>query len=145
MSATITTRVSVCRPNAGSCTNAANVPDQVTLQQTVDEDSLLQLQQQVPQWTPVKADLLEALLQGHPNQSLVHEVVTGFRQGFKLKYHGPHEGQIHHNLKSAFQYPKLLQQYLDKGVKLNRMLGPFTHKTTSKSYLFSGNSPKEEF
>ena len=68
------------------------------------------------------------LLQGHPNQSLVCEVVIGFRQGFKLKYHGPHQGQIHHNLRSAFQHPKLLQQHLDKEVKLNRMLGPFVQK-----------------
>ena len=54
-----TTRVSALEPNTDSHIDAVNAPDQVTLQQTVDEDSPLQLQQLVPQQTPVKADWLE--------------------------------------------------------------------------------------
>ena len=74
---------------------------------------------------PVKPDRLEALLQGHPNQVLVHEVLTGFCQDFQLKYKGPRQGRIHRNLNSAFQHPKLLQQHLDKEISTGRMLGPF--------------------
>ena len=79
----------------------------------------------VPQWTPVKPGRLEVLLQGHPNQALVHEVLTGFSQGFQLKYKGPRQGRIHRNLSSAFQHPNLLQQHLDKEISAGRMLGPF--------------------
>ena len=125
MSVSTTTRVSVPEPNADSLTNVANVPDQAIQQQTVEGDQLQQLIQLVPQWTPVKPDRLEALLQGHPNQVLVHEVLTGFHQGFQLKYKGPRKGRIHRNLKSAFQHPKLLQQHLDKEISAGRMLGLF--------------------
>ena len=89
MSAMILTRISVPEPSVNFHTSAANVADLVTQHQTVAGDNLHQLQQQVPQWTPVKADHLEFLLQGHPNQELVHEVITGFRKGFPLKYNGP--------------------------------------------------------
>ena len=55
----------------------------------------------------------------------MHEVLTGFCQGFQLKYKGPRQGRIHRNLNSAFQHPKLLQQHLDKEISAGRMLGPF--------------------
>ena len=121
MSVLTTTRVSAPEPNADSHTNVANVQDQAIQQQTVEGDQLQQLIQLVPQWTLVKPDRLEALLQGH----LVHKVLTGFCQGFQLKYKGPRQGRIHRNLNSAFQHPKLLQQHLDKEITAGRMLGPF--------------------
>ena len=94
-------------------------------QPTVEGDNLLYLQHLVPQQTPVKTDQVEFLLQGHPNWELLHEVVTGFKNGFLLKYNGPRQGRIHCNLKSAFKFPKLLQQHLDKEVSLHHMFGPF--------------------
>ena len=121
----ISTRVSPQDHNANFHTDAVNVQGMVTLQQTVGKEQLSKLVQQVPQQTPVKPDCLTQLLQGHPNQPLVNEVVNGFRNSFSLKYNGPHNGRIHCNLKSAFQFPKQLQQCLDKEVNLGRMLGPF--------------------
>ena len=55
----------------------------------------------------------------------MHEVLTGFHQGFQLKYKGARQGRIHRNLNSAFQHAKLLQQHLDKEISAGMMLGPF--------------------
>ena len=128
MSAMTTIKVSVPGPSADFHTGAANVQDMATQQSTVSDAQLHKLVHQVPQWTPVNPEHLTKLLQGHSNQQLVNEVVNGFRHGFSLKYNGPHEGRVHCNLKSAFQFPKQLQQCLDKEVSLGRMLGPFQSK-----------------
>ena len=128
MSAMTIIRVGVPGPSADFHTGAANVQDMATQQSTVGDTQLCKLVQQVPQWTPVNPECLTQLLQDHPDQQLVNEVVNGFRHGFPLKYNGPHERRIHHNLKSAFQFPKQLQQHLDKEVSLGRMLGPFQSK-----------------
>ena len=111
---------------AGSHTNVANVSDLDTI--SVNAESMQPLPanlQQLPLLTPVKVDLLEQLLQDHPDTKLVREVIHGFRHGSKLKYKGPRTGCIHNNLTSAHQFPKLLQQCLDKEITLGRVLGPF--------------------
>ena len=48
--------------------------------------------------TPVNPSLLDQLLQGHSNRVLVQEVVTGFQQGFSLKYNGLRGNHQPHNL-----------------------------------------------
>ena len=52
----------------------------------------------------------------------------GLDMDFLSNIMDPHEGRIHCNLKSAFHFPKQLQQCLDKEVSLGRMLGPFQSK-----------------
>ena len=51
--------------------------------------------------TPINHSRLDQLLQDHPNRELVQEVVTGFQNGFSLKYNGLRENRQPHNLPTA--------------------------------------------
>ena len=127
MSVLTSTKGSVTNQIAGSHTNVANVSDLDTTPVNAESAQLLSANlQQLPLLTPVKVDLFEQLLQDHPDAILVKEVIHGFLHCFELKYKGPRTGHIHNNLASTHQFPKLLQQHLDKEIALGRILGPFT-------------------
>ena len=75
--------------------------------------------------TPINPSKLDQLLQDHPNRKLVQEVVTGFQEGFSLKYNRLRENHQPCNLPTAFSYLEKLWDSVMKEVKLGRMLGPF--------------------
>ena len=75
--------------------------------------------------TPLKANVLEWLLQGHPNNRLVNYVLHGLCEGFSLQYKGHQVGHQPHNLPSAFESLRLLRERLIKEVNLKCMLGLF--------------------
>ena len=52
-------------------------------------------------------------------------VITGFRQGFTLKYQGPKVNREPNNLKSAYQFKDKLWASLMKELNLGRMIVPF--------------------
>ena len=121
----ISTKADVPDRLADYHTSATNVEDLAIWQYNVECNHLQPQLFQLPLLTPVKIDKLEQLLTGHPNKQLVNEVLHRFKYGFSLKYNGLRTGLIHKNLASAFQYPKLLQQHLDKEILLGTVLGPF--------------------
>ena len=43
--------------------------------------------------TPIKYQVLDKLLQDHPNREMVEYIVNGFQFGFSLKYKGPLENR----------------------------------------------------
>ena len=55
----------------------------------------------------------------------MHYVITGFRQGFMLKYQGPKVNREPNNSKSAYQFKEKFWAGFMKEVHLGRMIGPF--------------------
>ena len=70
---------------------------------------------------PIRHQVLDSLLQDHPDRKKVQYVVQRFKFGFSLKYKGPLENHQPKNLLSAYQHPGRVI----KEVNLSRMLGPF--------------------
>ena len=105
--------------------DAASVIELVIWHSCAGRDHQLNQHQPPPNIvTPVKADLLELKLQGHLDRLLVQQVVQGFRFSFWLKYNGPQQGRVLPNLASARQFPKQLQQHLNKEIAKDHILGP---------------------
>ena len=85
-----------------------------------------QLQEQIfKPVTPIRYQVVNKLLQDHPNREKVEYVVNGFQFGFSLKYKGSLENRQSKNLLSAYQYSDKLWASLMKEVCLGHMLGPF--------------------
>ena len=87
----ISTMVHVPSPFVSSNMNAVNVSHQDIAKGSAEDSNVICSHGQLnPQTfkpvTPIKVNKFEELLKGHPNQDLVHYVITGFRQGFLLKY-----------------------------------------------------------
>ena len=55
----------------------------------------------------------------------MYYVITGFRQGFMLKYQGPKVNREPNNLRLAYQFKDKLWASLMKEVHLWIMIGPF--------------------
>ena len=122
--------VPVPGPFASSNTNAVNVSRQDIVKDNAKDSNVICNHSQLNLITfklvnPIKPNRFEQLLKGHPNQDLVHYVITGFRQGFTLKYQGPEVNREPNNLKSAYQFKDKLWTSLMKEVHLGRMIGPF--------------------
>lgn len=52
----------------------------------------------------------------------------GFKQGFKLQYSGPRVTRDSKNLRSIYEKPAIVQQKIEKEIKLGRVAGPFMEK-----------------
>ena len=52
--------------------------------------------------TPIKVSVLENYLEFYPLNNVAHEIISGFKYGFSLKYFGSREPKESSNLKSAF-------------------------------------------
>ena len=72
--------------------------------------------------TPVSHTRLNKLLKGHPDQNWL---VTGFREGFKINFQGPHSSLMSSNSSSAQQNPSAVSEKIKKEVELGRIAGPF--------------------
>lgn len=91
-----------------------------TLKQTVPSNNLYSLA-----CTPIKySELCNALL-SYPHLSDQIQLRHGFKYGFPLHYAGPRLHREAKNLKSARLAPQLVEQKLNKEVKLGRMAGPY--------------------
>ena len=77
--------------------------------------------------TPIKVSVLENYLEFYPLNNVAHEIISGFKYGFSLKYFGSREPRESSNLKSALQLPKIFKEKLMKEVKLGRIAGPFRY------------------
>ena len=117
-------------PSASSNISAASVSQQDTANDNADDSSIICNYNQLNPVTfklvtPIRVNRFEELLKGHPNCDLVHYVITGFRQGFTLKYQNPKLNREPNNLKLAYQFKDKLWASLMKEVHLWRMIGPF--------------------
>ena len=126
----ISTMAPIPSPFASSNTNTVNVLQQDIAKDNTEGSNIICSHSQLnpitfKPVTPIKANRFEELLKGHPNQDSVHCVITSFRQGFTLKYHGPKVNREPNNLKSACQFKEKLWASLMKEVHLGRMIGPF--------------------
>jgi len=77
-------------------------------------------------WTPMVRDEWEQHLRGHPDRLFVEYLLRGMQDGFRV---GFHYGLLScssagANMKSASDNPSVIDEYLDKEVKLGRVLGP---------------------
>lgn len=75
--------------------------------------------------TPINVDHLATELQSYPDKSIANELISGFRDGFKLHYCGPRIPMEAKNLKSARENPHIIREKLLKEISLGRMAGPF--------------------
>ena len=85
-----------------------------------------QLPHKIPQppITPVRADRLEALLNGYPFQ-LKDYVLPGFNLGFHVHFEGERRVFEPPNLKSAIARPDIVREKLNKEITAGRIAGPF--------------------
>ena len=75
--------------------------------------------------TPLIADCFEQGLQTHPDQVFAKYVVEGIREGFDIGFRGPQEDTYSVNLKSAFEHPEVITEYVRKETQVGRICGPF--------------------
>ena len=75
--------------------------------------------------TPLIADCFEKGLKNHPDQGFATYVVEGIREGFDIGFRGPQEDTYSVNLKSAFEHPEVITEYVRKETQAGRIVGPF--------------------
>ena len=74
--------------------------------------------------SPINLENLKEELKGY-SVSESKFLLNGFENGFSLMYDGPHEPSDSKNLKSALCHSSVVQEKIDKEVKLGRVDGPF--------------------
>lgn len=74
--------------------------------------------------TPIKVHVFEVYLEGYDN-ALKQELLSGFRNGFRLNYVGPRQFREADNLASVAQNMETVNQKLSKEIHAGRMEGPF--------------------
>ena len=67
------------------------------------------------------------MLKGHPNRDLVHLLLIGITQGFKIgyNYRTATRKPAKWNLPGAISHPEVVDEYLQTEVSLKRVVGPF--------------------
>ena len=73
----------------------------------------------------MKADVLEQMLQHHPDRDLVGFLVNGFRHGFDIMYAGPLIASQTRNLRSASTHEDKVSDAIDTEVLRGHTSGPF--------------------
>ena len=72
-----------------------------------------------PVFTPLKVDAWVKALSPHPDQAFARYICDGLRFGFRIGK------SASSNMLSASTHPKVVSDYIDKELRLGRMLGPF--------------------
>ena len=72
--------------------------------------------------TPVHVKNLNRWLQGYGKER--HSLIEGFTFGFDLGFEGIAKNVVCNNLKSAFEFRKLVQEKIAKELRLGRIAGP---------------------
>ena len=79
--------------------------------------------------TPLCLSAWRNFLVSHPNRELVHFLLSGIAQGFRIG-HGYADAVLvsaKKNLQSADEHPEVIDEYLRKEVAASRVVGPFSH------------------
>ena len=95
--------------------------------------------------TPVSPTALKIVLVGYDGLKSQY-LVNGFRSGFAIRCYGlPVQKQVVINMKSAFDFPNVIDRKLQHQLELGRILGPFTERPDISRYRISplGVVPKK--
>ena len=93
--------------------------------------------------TPVQVENLNRWLQGYGKEW--HALIKGFTFGFDIGFEGIARNVVCNNLKSAIEFPKLVQEKVSKELRLGRIAGPFGTPTFETFVTHSlGVVPKKE-
>ena len=95
--------------------------------------------------TPVSPTALKGVLVGYDGLKSQY-LVNGFRSGFAIRCYGlPVQKQVVTNMKSAFDFPNVIDRKLQHELELGRILGPFTERPDISRYRISplGVVPKK--
>lgn len=94
--------------------------------------------------TPVKVDVLESLLTGHPNKTLVRFIVSGFRYGFKLGFQDNELKSCINNNKSSIEYETKVDEAILKELNRGHTVGPFASPPFKLHCSPLGAAPKKD-
>ena len=96
--------------------------------------------------TPVNVDLLENLLNQHPDRALVDFVVSGFRYGFRLGFREDYSSLVSasKNNKSAFEYKEKVDEAILKELNRGHTVGPFSSVPCNFHCSPLGAAPKKD-
>ena len=77
--------------------------------------------------TPLRSAEWEAQLREHPDRPFVQYLLRGMREGFRVgfRYDQSECGHTGDNMQSARDNPEVIDEYLEKEVRLGRVAGPF--------------------
>ncbi len=77
--------------------------------------------------TPLKWEVWQGALLGHPDGDFVSYIVEGLKNGFRIGFgYGVQACKsATRNMLSAYQHPHVVEEYLDEELRLGRVLGPF--------------------
>ena len=93
----------------------------------------------------VDIDTLELYLKGHPDQQLVHYVLTGLRAGFDLGFNGARKPVFRNNNKSARENPIEVTKAIQKELSRGHTAGPFLTPPFPVSHISPlGATPKPD-
>ena len=95
--------------------------------------------------TPVSPDALRYVLVGY-NRNIVEYLINGFQHGFRIGCFGlPAQDKRVTNLKSAVEFPAVIDNKITKELALSRILGPFDAPPPSDNFRISplGVVPKK--
>ena len=77
--------------------------------------------------TPLIASQWDALLTSHPDRQLVHYLLSGITEGFRIRFQRNHRcKRAVGNMKSAIINPQPVSEFIRVEVQAGRMIGPLT-------------------
>ena len=76
--------------------------------------------------TPLRPQTFAQFLAFHPNQAFVSRLIHSLTNGFDIGYIGPHTQLTAPNLPSAYQYPTVVDEALQKEIAEHRIAGPYS-------------------
>ena len=74
--------------------------------------------------TPIDPNRLDFWLQGYDKEKSEY-LVNGFRHGFRSGFKGSVNSKIEKNLKSCYEHPELVDEYIQTELDAGRFVGPF--------------------
>jgi len=73
--------------------------------------------------TPLSVATWQQLLANHPDEQFQRYIVEGIRLGFRIGFDSSHPTHSsRRNMKSAYEHPQVVQEYLDRELSLQRVL-----------------------
>lgn len=91
--------------------------------------------------TPMHWQTWKLALTNHPDQEFADLVVSGVRDGFRIGFnytHLPLTISCKRNMKSAYDHPRIVSEYLQQELAQGHILGPFQnppcHPLTTSSF-----------
>lgn len=76
--------------------------------------------------TPLRPQVFARFLASHPNEAFVSRLIHSLTNGFDIGYVGPHTQLTAPNLPSAYQYPSVVDEALQKEIAEHRLAGPYS-------------------